>query len=252
MHPDKFKIIYSKSPHIFKDKVKKIFLKILVKIFPKKNLIYRNYIRLLIEKINFNILFILTVIYLRFRYPLFYRLPSRQILAFHEANKFLLLTKSRNINFFLLEGCLLGAVRQGCFAGRPKDIDLGIKESEVQSLLDATPLLIKAGAKSIKKEQANNIIEKIHITFPLFLIDIAIYRKKIINNQEVWYGEPENKTDTNYNGVAFPQNDLDHLITVKAYGKVFLSPSNPKLYLEKIYGKNWKIPDKKQFFYNTK
>jgi phosphorylcholine metabolism protein LicD len=252
MHPDKFKIIYSKSPHIFKDKVKKIFLKILVKIFPKKNLIYRNYIRLLIEKINFNILFILTVIYLRFRYPLFYRLPSRQILAFHEANKFLLLTKSRNINFFLLEGCLLGAVRQGCFAGRPKDIDLGIKESEVQSLLDATPLLIKAGAKSIKKEQANNIIEKIHITFPLFLIDIAIYRKKIINNQEVWYGEPENKTDTNYNGVAFPQNDLDHLITVKAYGKVFLSPSNPESYLEKIYGKNWKIPDKKQFFYNTK
>ena len=98
MHPDKFKIIYSKSPHIFKDKVKKIFLKILVKIFPKKNLIYRNYIRLLIEKINFNILFTLTVIYLRFRYPLFYRLPSRHILAFHEINKFLLLTKAKNIN----------------------------------------------------------------------------------------------------------------------------------------------------------
>jgi hypothetical protein len=252
MHLKTFKIIYSKSPNIFKNKVKKIFLKILVKIFPKKNLIYRNHIRLLIEKINFNILFIFTAIYLRFRYPLFYRLPTRQILAFHEVNKFLLLIKSKNINLFLLEGCLLGAVRQGCFAGRPKDIDLGIKESELQSLLDATPLLIKAGAKSIKKEQANNIIEKIHITFPLFLIDIAIYRKKIINNQEVWYGEPENKTDANYDGVAFPQNDLDHLITVKAYGKVFLSPSNPKLYLEKIYGKNWKIPDKKQFFYNTK
>ena len=101
-------------------------------------------------------------------------------------------------------------------------------------MLDATPLLIKAGAKSIKKEQANNIIEKIHITFPLFLIDIAIYRKKIINNQEVWYGEPENKTDTNYNGVAFPQNDLDHLITVKAYGKVFLSPFDKTLFRKDI------------------
>jgi len=32
------------------------------------------------------------------------------------------------INFFLLKGCLLGAVPQGCFAGRHKDIDLGIKE----------------------------------------------------------------------------------------------------------------------------
>ena len=252
MGSHKYKTIYSKPKNIFKDKIIKIFLKTLEKIFPKKNLIYRDNIRLLIEKISYNFLFALTLIYLRFRYPLFYRLPSKQILAFHEINKFLLILKPKKIDFFLTDGCLLGAVRQGCFAGRPKDLDLGIKESEVQSLLDATPLLIKAGAKNVKEGKTDNMIDYIDITFPLMLINVAVYRKTRVNNQEVWLGELDKKIAPNYNGVAIAKNDLEHLSTVEAYGKVFLSPSNSESYLEKVYGKNWKIPDKKQFFYKIK
>ena len=36
--------------------------------------------------------------------------------------------KPQKIDLFLVGGCLLGAVRQGSFAGRPSDIDFGIKE----------------------------------------------------------------------------------------------------------------------------
>ena len=46
----------------------------------------------------------------------------------------------------------MGAVRQESFAGRPSDIDFGIKEEQLQKLLDAIPLLIKGGAKTIKTE----------------------------------------------------------------------------------------------------
>ena len=52
------------------------------------------------------------------------------------------------------------------------------------------------------------------------------------------------------NGFTFPASDLQNLITVKAYGKKFLSPANPELYLEQMFGKNWRIPNKKQFCWN--
>tara|TARA_Y100000031_G_C7942340_1_gene257671 strand:+ start:105 stop:311 length:207 start_codon:yes stop_codon:yes gene_type:complete len=59
-----------------------------------------------------------------------------------------------------------------------------------------------------------------------------------------------NRYALKFNSITFPVEDLDHLIPVKLYGKKFLSPSNPEVYLEKKYGKNWRSPDKKQFFWN--
>ena len=37
---------------------------------------------------------------------------------------------------------------------------------------------------------------------------------------------------------------------IQVYGKKFLSPNNPEIYLEKKYGKNWRTLDKKQFIWN--
>ena len=45
---------------------------------------------------------------------------------------------------------------------------------------------------------------------------------------------------------------MDNLIPIKAYGKEFLAPSNPEIYLELKYGKNWRKSDKKQFFWSKK
>ena len=84
-------------------------------------------------------------------------------------------------------------MRHESFAGRPQDIDLGIKEEHLQKLLDALPLLIKSGARFIRKEMsndnyslddlANNKIEKIQVLFPCILVDIAVYRKKKCRNK---------------------------------------------------------------------
>ena len=99
------------------------------------------------NKGGFYIYLYLTVICLRFRYPFYYSLPSRQIYALHMTIKFLKILKPQKIDFFLIGGSLLGAIRQEAFAGRPTDVDFGIKEEHLQKLLDVFPLLIKSGVK---------------------------------------------------------------------------------------------------------
>ena len=47
-----------------------------------------------------------------------------------------------------------------------------------------------------------------------------------------------------------PIESLDHLIPIEVYGRKFMAPPNPEVYLKKKYGKNWRIPDIKQFYWN--
>jgi|TARA_Y100000294_G_C8520441_1_gene322659 phosphorylcholine metabolism protein LicD len=75
------------------------------------------------------------------------------------------------------------------------------------------------------------------------LIDITIYRKEKKQNSEMWIGP---STEQLYDN-SFRMEDLDNLIPTKVYGRTFLIPTNSEKYLEKKYGKNWKIPNKKQF-----
>jgi phosphorylcholine metabolism protein LicD len=238
-----------------------LFLKILHRSFPNQFPIYKKKIRLIMNRTGFIFRFYLAIFILRLKYPLYFRLPSKQLYAVGTIINFLKVLEPLKIDFFLLEGCLLGAIRQESFAGGPKDLDLGIKEEQLQKLLDSFPLLLKAGASTIRivksKGKVDNKIKKVQILFPCTLMDIAIYRKKKIENEEMWVGGfyPLELTDSRNvkeqtEGIAFKASDLDNLITIKAYGKEFLAPANSSIYLEKIFGKNWKIPDKKQFFWN--
>ena len=195
--------------------------------------------------------------YLRFRYPLYFRMPSTQLYAIGTAIKFLKILKPQNIDFFLMDGSLLGAVRQGSFAGRPQDIDFGIKEDKFPKLLDAIPLLKKNGAKFARERFNKNKLERLQIAFPGMLVDIGIYRKKNVEGKEMWGNEDETKwiektergSGQKFDSLTFP---MDNLIPIKIYGREFLAPPNPEIYLEKKFGKNWRIPDKKQFYWNKK
>ena len=193
--------------------------------------------------------------YLRFRYPRYFILPSTQIYALHILIKFSKILEPQKIDFFLLGGTLLGAVRQESFAGRTSDIDLGIRREDLQKFIDAFPLLIKSGVKNIKEDKEGN---RIQILFPCLLMDIAIYEKKTLEKKKIWIGEKGNETwfgereslENKLFANTFPAVDLENLIPIKVYGRQFMAPANPEIYLEKRYGKNWKIPDKKQFFWN--
>ena len=252
-----YKTIYENPKSLLRALIQKLFLKILFKLFPKKFSSNKNKIRLIMNIGASRSYLFLVSSYLRFRYPRYFIMPSSQIYALHLCLKLLKILKPQNINLFLVGGCLLGAVRQESFAGRPSDLDLGIKEDQFPKLLDAIPLLKKNGAKFIRERFSNNKLERLQIEFPGMLVDIGIYRKKNVEGKEMWEnlgGETENQ--------HFPQNkglkkkrfviSLDYLIPIKAYGKEFLAPCNPEIYLERKYGKNWRIPDKKQFYWNKK
>jgi len=240
-----FKILYAKPKNRFKDLTQKIFLKILLKFFPRKFLFYKSKVKTILNTTIYRLFFWLRIFLLRFKYPFYFNLPSQHLYVVHIIIKLLRILKKQKIDFFLIAGSLLGAVRQEAFAGRPQDIDLGIKEEQFPELLNAVPLLIKSGVISIRR-RSNNKFERLQILFPYTLVDVAVFNKE----NEMWIGEPEKHYDQKLNGATFPIEDLEHLMSIKAYGKQFLAPTNPEIYLEKKYGKNWRVPDKKQFIWN--
>ena len=175
--------LYVKPKSFLRELIQKLFLKLLSKLFSKKFLFYKNKIRSIMNKSGLGLRKYLAVIYLRFKYPLYFRLPSKQLYAVGTVIKFLEILKPQKINFILVRGSLLGAVRQGSFAGRPQDIDLGIKEEQLPKLLNAIPLLIKNGARFIRKRPSNKII-RLQILFPCILVDIGIFRKKNMGKKD--------------------------------------------------------------------
>jgi len=251
---DNRKILYTKPKSLVRELVQKLFLKLLFKFFPQKFLFYKNNIKFIMNRSAYYMYFYVAVIYLRFKYPFYFNLPSRHIFILHTLIKFLKILEKEKIDFFLTGGTLLGAVRQESFAD-VRDIDLGIREDHFSKLHNAIPLLIKNGVKNIKSHPDKS--KRLHIIFPCVLIDIAVYKKKMIGQNKLWIGE-EDDYKSNYNGFTLPINDLENLIIVKAYGKKFLSPANPEIYLEKVYGKDWKVPklrsktNKKYFFWYKK
>ena len=252
-----YRTLHEKKKSLLRALIQKLFIKLLLKLFPKKFLSYKKKIKFIMNKSGYFLRLYLASTYLRFRYPLYFRMPSTQLYAIGTVIKFLKILKPQNIDFFLMDGSLLGAVRQGSFAGRPKDIDFGIKEDKFPKLLDAIPLLKKIGAKFVRERFYKNKLTRLQIEFPGMLVDIGIYRKKNVEGKEMWGNEDETKwiektergSGQKFDSLTFP---MDNLIPIKVYGREFLAPPNPEIYLEKKFGKNWRIPDKKQFYWNKK
>ena len=239
-----FENLYVRPKSLLRKVIQELFLKSLSKFFPKGFILYKNKIEAIISTIVYYFFrcpnFGLLIIYLKLRHPLYFKLPPKHIYTFCTLIKFLKILEKQKIDFFLLAGSLLGAVRQESFAGRPTDIDLGIKEDQFPKLLNAIPSLIKKGVRSVRKEDKLLLL---HIIFRYTLVDIAVFRRK----NGMWIGETDKYYGQKFKGITFSIKDLEHLIPIKLYGKKFLAPANPEIYLEKKYGKNWRIPDKKQF-----
>ena len=260
---EEFKILYHRPIRIgFKELIKNFFLKFLKIIFPSRFYKYEKKIKNNVKKARVKMLgsnitierylyLVMEHIFVRIKYLNYYYVPYNHLHAFHVLNKFIKILKSEKIDFFLVQGSLLGAVRQGNIAGSASDIDLGIKENQLQMLMNLIPLLKRRGVDWIR-QWPNDKCERLQFFFPNQLVDVGIYRKENIENKEVWIGETEKKYDQKFCGITFPISDLENLTNVKLYGKNFPAPDNSEIYLKKKYGENWKIPDKKQFFFQER
>lgn len=146
-------------------------------------------------------------------------LASLALLDLHHA------LNSHDIEFFLISGTLLGAIRNNALLKNDYDIDIGVDVS-----IDFT-LLIKALYSSQKFINLENNFQNLFISFKHLngvKIDIFVHYK--INNKY--------RHRSRY--VAW-DNSQFKLIEKNFLGKTFLICSNPELYLEENYG-DWKVP----------
>ena len=246
-----YKLLHLEKKSWLQSLAKKLVLKILSKLSPNKSLSYKNKIIAIRVKIIKEFLPILKSIFLKFKYPAYFRLPSQHIRTIHALLKFLKILEKKKIDFFLLDGSLLGAIRQESFAGRPHDVDLGMKQDELPKLLDSIPLLVSHGSPCVKaRPAAGDKMQKLQIILEGILIDVEFFRKVKIEGVEMWEGQTYDKSRTDSN--RFPIEDLENLKPVKAYGKIFMSPANPEKLLEKRFGKNWLKSDSEQFFWKKR
>ncbi len=174
-------------------------------------------------------------------------IPTRHLISLHVILSLQRIYSSFGINFFLLSGMLLGGVRQASFAGRPKDIDIGIIEKDFK-IFKKKIFLIK---NYFKNQLSSPIYEKpkfgiyyqknnrIYFRIKTILVDIAIYKPVYIKKKKFWR--------INKPSFLFSYSDLLKLKKIKLYNIYFFIPKNFKKYLEHLYGRNWRIPDSKQF-----
>ena len=120
---------------------------------------------------------ILLFIFLKIKYPIYYRIPLNHLNHFDKFKYFSKILKEEKINYFLLGGTLLGAIRQESFAGRPTDIDIGIKSDDEKKLKKSLKKIVKNGGKRIKYITLKDKTKKYQIIFKSVLIDISIIKK---------------------------------------------------------------------------
>ena len=88
-----FIILYNKNKSSIRALMQKLFLKLLLKIFPKRFLYYKKKIKEITNKIRHLVFYETTIIFLRIKHLRYFHLPSRHIYLIYELNKFLEILK---------------------------------------------------------------------------------------------------------------------------------------------------------------
>ena len=177
-------------------------------------------------------------------------LPSRHIGAIILLDRLSKIFKKNNFSFFLWSASLLGVVRkQNAIAGSVRDIDIAMifnKKKHLKFLL------------SLKKEfklRFHNGYNAVQLFHQYGTIDISLFKKKK-THFEIILDVPLSKETITHNKKNYKKKKFIYKLSEfspfkkgKLYSKNFLLPNNPISILNKEYGKNWKIPDKKRQVY---
>ena len=221
----------------FISKILKIFLPVEIYENRRQNIFFIFYS-------NFE-LFIRTL-KLRFKNKKIFFLPSKHIGAIFLLDKITVFFKKQKINFFLWDASLLGAIRkQNAIAGSASDIDLAIIFNKKKHLKCLRSL------KDEFKIKFHNNYNSIQLFHHYGIIDISLINKKK-NKLELLVDIPEKKRksiNSKRKKFSFRFNDFSPFLYSQIYSKKFYIPKKYKSVLEKVYGPDWKTPDKKEQVY---
>jgi len=180
-----------------------------------------------------------------------YRVPFRQRLMFGTVLKVKKILEDSGIEFVIVGGSLLGAQRDGSFAGRPADFDIAIKEKDYDKLLSLDWEFWDGGLSlldwSSYRSQNFRFGGIVHI-WPFNLnqktrwgmIDVHVYARQ----KDEWFFKGRDYQKDNPPSVRIPISFPGQKTSssAKIFGIAFPIPTNAEIYLEQSFGKDWKIP----------
>lgn len=140
-----------------------------------------------------------------------------------------------NVRYFLMDGTLLGLVRDGCFIDSEKeDIDIGVlaEDFTVLSFGLYTSLMRRKGfTGSITGVWGKYLV--VHWERKKIQVDLWFYFRR--GDQRITYGFDEDIIEFSY-----PAWQLETFAPVDFYGKTFMAPKHKEAVLAHQYG-DWKI-----------
>lgn len=174
--------------------------------------------------------------------------PFKQISALDNLLLFTRFLNENRISYFLSGGTLLGAVRQGSFAGRPGDIDLGILEDDEIKLLELLPQLGKLNF--VRDPMYAHFEDKIVFTkWRTPHVDIMVYRP--LNRMSEVSGT--SFCHVNASAKKFICSiDFSELRTASIFDYKFPVPKNAEEFIANQYGESWRVPDAPQFVWHKR
>ncbi len=158
--------------------------------------------------------------------PIDHAIATQNLLLFKEV------LDKHQLDFVLIYGTLLGAIREKGFIEHDYDIDTTLFDEK--QLIKLIPELKKAGLVLVRYTEQQKAYS--------FMKDgcyIDVYIPEKINGLAgLFYMK--------YCGRFFPKRFFKALTTIEFLGSQFKVPHNPEKLLQYFYGKNWRTPIKKK------
>jgi hypothetical protein len=198
------------------------------------------------EKIKFfsnlkiNLIGFFSSLHLRLIRPSLFFIPFNHLKMINILIDVIKIIEKLNINYFIISGTLLGAIRQNSFAGRPGDIDIAINNEDSIKLKN---FLI------IHKKKLDITQGPIFKNSCLWLrikgetVDINLFKKSKKNFIGKCYCYFKNK----HINLILPSDVFVNKKKSNLYYISFFVPKNYNYVINELYGNKWKIPNKKQF-----
>ena len=144
-----------------------------------------------------------------------------------------------NVRYFLVDGTLLGLVRNGCFIDWDDDIDIGILAEDF-SLLSFARYMSIMKRRGFIKYYFMGVWGKyfaVHCYRKDVRVDLCFYFRR--GDQRI--GHMFDKREIIQ--ISYPARLIETLAPVDLYGEIFMAPKDKEAVLSHNYG-NWKVPSK--------
>jgi hypothetical protein len=132
--------------------------------------------------------------------------------------------------FFLVDGTLLGAVREGGFIAHDHDMDVGVWAEDFG--VEVLDRLLEAGFKQRNPRQAVEQGYGAQLTFGHIYLDIFPFTRGESYTADMILRKYHLRAHLRPFGLA----------PISFLGREFLAPDPPEQYLEDGYGPNWRTP----------